>query len=94
MLSHALFCARRGFSCGTPSAPLLQSQLSGGSSSSGTGGHRPPRKLTMSKRRLMMKQKHYCQTSSSAPICAMLMAFTCYMIYQTRYGADDDRMFR
>ncbi|KAL7711251.1 hypothetical protein N2W54_002513 [Lotmaria passim] len=52
------------------------------------------RKLTMSKRRLMMKQPHYCKTTTSGPLCVMLMSFVCYMIYRARYSSDDDRMFR
>jgi hypothetical protein len=52
------------------------------------------RKLTMSKRRLMMKQPHYCKTTTSGPLCAMLMTFVCFMIYRARYESDDDRMFR
>ncbi|KAG5504685.1 hypothetical protein GH5_05309 [Leishmania sp. Ghana 2012 LV757] len=85
MILKALLFAHRGLHGGQPTTPLLQPQHS-------FDCVRPPRKLTMSKRRLMMKQKHYCRTTSSGPICVMLMSFMCYVIYQTRYGSDDDRM--
>lgn len=84
MFTSALTLPRRWRHVGTPTTPLLQPAAS----------PNKQRKLTMSKRRLMMKQKHYCKPTSSVPICVMLMSFCCYMIYQTRYGCDDDRMFR
>ncbi|KAG5478615.1 hypothetical protein LSCM1_06018 [Leishmania martiniquensis] len=88
MLRIAHLCARRGIHGRQPAAPLPQPPHYSGSSSG------PSRRLTMSKRRLMMRQKHYCRTTSSGPICVMLMSYVCYVIYQTRYGSDDDRMFR